>query len=80
MRLRKVWFVFGDADDFLKEEEYRNIRIKSVGKLEERAFDWLEKEGVETGKRTWHDKIFSNASRKITFEKGDLEIYYEYAF
>jgi len=80
MRLRKVWFVFGDADDFLSEKEYKNIRIKNVGKLEKRAFKWLEKEGINTGKRTWHDKVFSKASRKITFEEGDLKIYYEYDF
>jgi len=72
--ITKAWFSFNEYET---EEEYDG-KIENIGMLEDRAFEWLRDEQIETGKRTWNDIIFSTTSSGITFENGDLDIDHEF--
>jgi len=74
--ITKAWFSFNEYET---EEEYDG-EIENIGMLEERAFEWLRDEQIETGKRTWNDIVFSTTSRRITFENGDLDIDHEFKY
>ena len=78
--ITKAWFTFEDdqGEDWTKEEKYDD-EIENIGQLEERAFQWLQDEGLDTGERTWNDIVFSTTSRQITFENGRLSIDHGYA-